>query len=129
MSRKRRPVLLPVTALLLIACGGHKQAAPGEVPVEPMGLAFEVENQSSVDLGIYLIVDNVSERLGTVTTNAVLTVEKSWQRVGGGRRLRLRAEVIGSGTRLVTDDLRAQPGQLVRWTLTPDLKMSYWGIY
>jgi hypothetical protein len=129
MSGRGRPALLLATALLLVACGGHKQAAPGEVPVQTMGLAFEVENQSSVDLAIYLIVENVSERLGTVTTNAVLTVEKPWQRVGGGRRLRLRAEVIGSATRLVTDDLRAQPGQLVRWTLTPDLKMSFWGIY
>lgn len=125
----RRALSLLMTVLLVVACSRHQQAAPGEVPVEPMGLAFEVENQSSVDLAIYLIVDNVSERLGMVTTNAVLTVEKPWQRVGGGRRLRLRAEVIGSATRIVTEDLRAQPGQLVRWTLTPDLKMSFWGVY
>jgi len=129
MKRNLRTVLPVAILLLLLACGRRPHAGPGEVPVEPMGLAFEVENLSSVDLAVYLIVDNISERLGTVTTNAVLAVEKPWHRVGGGRRLRLRAEVIGSATRLVTDDLRAQPGQLVRWTLTPDLRMSYWGIY
>jgi hypothetical protein len=128
MRHETRPGLL-LTAVLLAACGRHHQAAPGDVAAEPMGLAIEVENQASVDLAIYLIVDNVSERLGTVTTNGVLTLEKPWRRVGSGRRLRLRAEVIGSATRIVTEDLHAQPGQLIRWTLTPDLRMSYWGIF
>jgi hypothetical protein len=129
MNHRTRAGLSLAMALLLVGCGRRQEIGPGEVPVEPMGLAFEIENQSSVDLAIYLIVNNVSVRLGTVSTNAVLLVEKPWKRVGGGRRLRLRAEVIGSATRLVTEDLHAQPGQLVHWTLTPDLRMSFWGVY
>ena len=114
---------------LLAACAGRGRGAATAPEPEPMTVAFEIENQSSLDCAIYLVVDRISLRVGTVSTNATLTVEKDWRQLGRGRHLRLRAEVIGSATRVVTDELQVQPGQLVRWTLTPDLRMSNWGVY
>jgi hypothetical protein len=114
---------------LLAACAGRGRGAATAPEPEPMTVAFEIENQSSLDCAIYLVVDRISLRVGTVSTNATLTVEKDWRQLGRGRHLRLRAEAIGSATRVVTDELQVQPGQLVRWTLTPDLRMSNWGVY
>jgi hypothetical protein len=115
-------------AATLGACRGPGAAAGAPGP-EPEALGFEIENQSSVSIAVYLIVDHVSQRLGTVNTNAVLAMERPWRRVGRGRHLRLRADVIGSDTRVVTDELQVQPGQVVRWILAPDLRMSSWSIY
>lgn len=120
---------LGVAVVALAACAGRHTPVQQAVEPEAMSVAFEIENQSSLDCAIYLIVDHISLRIGSVSTNGVLTVEKEWRQVGGGRPLRLRAEVVGSRTRVVTEDLRPQPGQLVHWTLTPDLKMSNWAIY
>ena len=109
---------------------GCHHPTPSEEPVPAtQELGLEIENQSTSDIVIYLIIANVSTRLGMVSTNGVLAVTLPWRRVGAGRRLRLRAEVVGSATRLVTDDLQVSPGQLVRWTLTPNLRMSQVAVY
>jgi len=129
MPRWRSLALLSGMLSVLGGCAGQRQAGPAAVGPEAEAIYIEVENQSSTDLTIYLIVDNVSQRLGMVSTNGVLSLEKAWRQIGRGRRLRLRAEVIGSATRVVTEDLRVQPGQLIRWTLASDLKMSTWAIY
>jgi hypothetical protein len=129
MREGRISTLLSVAVLVLAACAGRPPSPQPEAEAEAASVAFEIENQSSLDCAIYLIVDHISLRLGSVSTNAVLTVEKEWRQIGRGRHLRLRAEVVGSATRVVTDDLLVQPGQLVHWTLTPDLRMSNWAIY
>ena len=114
---------------LLGGLGCHQKGPAAEPEPLDQELGFEIENQSTSDSAIYLIVGNVSNRLGLIPSNATLALTRTWRRVAAGRRLRLRVEVIGSATRLVREDLQVSPGPVVRWTLTPDLPMSQVAVY
>jgi hypothetical protein len=109
-------------ASLALACRGGKaspepEPAPGEVGIE-------VQNQSSFSLTIYLVTGTVRRRLGQVNAQDALALVKPYSELAHGSSVYLRAEVIGSDDRVVTDDLRVQPGQIIQWILAPNLRMS-----
>jgi len=111
-----------LAALAPLACGGPPTpGSPG--PGGPGELAITVENQFAASLTIYLETGGPSRRLGQVNIQESKAFVVPWGRAGTGL-LRLRAEVIGSDERVVTDDLRIQPGQMIHWTLAPQLAMS-----
>jgi hypothetical protein len=76
---------------------------------------------------VYLHSGGTSQRLGEVNFQEVKSFVLQWRRLWDG--FYLRAEVIGSSERALTNDLQVQPGQMVRWTLTPNLDMSNVAIY
>jgi hypothetical protein len=111
-------------AIGLAACSrGPGPAAEPATSPGPAEVAVQVENHFAGSLTIYLDVNGVGRRLGQVTMQDTRAFVIPWRRVPSGI-FRLRAEVIGSDERVVTQDLRVQPGQLVRWTLAPSLSMS-----
>jgi hypothetical protein len=112
-----------LAVVILQACGHGKPAAePGPTPGD---VGIEVENQSSASLTIYLVTGSVRHRLGQVNAQDGLAVVKSWAEWSrGGAVIYLRAEVIGSDEAVVSDNLRVQPGQVIQWVLTPNLRMS-----
>lgn len=113
--------LLAWAMVVAVGCG---KSGPGSVgPAGPGELAVTVENQFAASLTIFLEVGGPSRRLGQVNIQETRAFVVPWSRVGTGL-LRLRAEVIGSDERVVTEDLRIQPGQMVHWTLAPQLNMS-----
>lgn len=106
----------------LSACG--KRPAPGPVTAtERPEIAIQVENRFAASLTIFLDSGGLSRRLGQVNIAGTVSFVIPWTEAPNGL-MRLRAEVIGSSERAVTDQLRVQAGQIVRWTLAPQLRMS-----
>lgn len=113
-----------LAALVLLVAACAKRPAPGPVTAsEPPEVAIQVENQFAGSLSIYLDVSGVSRRLGQVNMQDTRSFVVPWRAVGEGI-FSLRGEVIGSGERVVTQEVRIQPGQIVRWTLAASLRMS-----
>jgi hypothetical protein len=117
-----RPAALLAFALAACASRPGPAAEPVAAPA-PTEVGVQVENHFAGSLTIYLDVNGVGRRLGQVNMQDTRAFVIPWRRVVSGI-FRLRAEVIGSDERVVTPDLRVQPGQLVRWTLAPSLSMS-----
>jgi hypothetical protein len=117
-------------ALTLTVAACSNRVPPGPVTAaEPSEVALQVENQASASLTIYLDAGGISRRLGEIHTQEVLSFVVPFHQVNPGGTFRLRAEVIGSAARVVTDPLVVQPGQVVRWTLAPRLSMSSVAVY
>jgi hypothetical protein len=91
---------------------------------EPAEVGIQVDNRFAASLTIYLHSGGTSLRLGQVNIQEVQSFVVPWRRLRADGVFFLRAEVIGSSERTVTEDLRVQPGQVVRWTLAPNLGMS-----
>lgn len=107
---------------LALACSGGK--APPEPDPAPGEIGIEVQNQSSFSLTIYLVTGSVRHRLGQVNAQDALALARPYSEFARGSSVHLRAEVIGSDERVVTDDLRVQAGQIIHWILAPNLRMS-----
>jgi hypothetical protein len=105
------------------ACNhGRPATEPGPVPSE---VGVEVENQSPASWTVYLMTGSVRQRLGQVNAQGLLAITQPWADwTRGGSVVYLRAEAIGSDERIVSENLHVQPGQVVRWILTPNLRMS-----
>jgi hypothetical protein len=117
----RRRALVALGAVLL-ACG--RPVSEPEVVPSDGEVAVQVENHFTASLTIHLHSQGISRRLGEVHFQETRAFVVPWRRIGSAGVFRLRAEVIGSDERVVTDNLRVQPGQVVHWTLTPHLDAS-----
>jgi hypothetical protein len=114
-----------VVGVVVLACGCGGKPAPGPVSAqEPAEVGIQVDNRFAASLTIYLHSGGTSLRLGQVNIQEVQSFVVPWRRLRADGVFFLRAEVIGSSERTVTEDLRVQPGQVVRWTLAPNLGMS-----
>lgn len=112
----------------MLACG-QGPAPEGVSARDPSEVAVQVENHYAGMVTVYLHSGGTTVRLGEVGFQEAKSFVLPWRRLRGDGVCFLRAEVIGSSERALTDDLRVQPGQMVRWTLTPSLGMSSVSIY
>ncbi len=113
---------------LLLACGGPS-ASGTDVPPQEGEVGIQVANHFTATLTIHLHAQGVSRRLGEVNFQDTGAFVLPWRTIGSTGTLRLRAEVIGSNQRVVTEELRVQPGQVVHWTITPHLDASHVILY
>lgn len=119
--------LLSVVMLGLIAC--HSRPMPGPVTArERPEIAIQVENQFAASVTIYMESGGLWRRVGQVNIAETVSFVLPWTNAPNGV-LRLRGEVIGSSERVITDQLRLNAGQIVRWTLAPQLAMSSTVLY
>lgn len=114
--------------LLILACRGASGAGTPH-PATPGEVGVSIENHFAGTLAIYLDAHGTSLRLGEVSAQGSPAFALPWRRVGPDGVFRLRAEVLGSAERVVSEEIRVQPGQLVRWTLAATLGMSSVSIY
>lgn len=124
--RKLETVFL-VGVLGLLSCARRPDPGPVSAQQRPE-IGIQVENQYAASLTIYLETGGLWRRLGQVNiAETVSFVVPSIEASTGV--LRLRGEVIGSTERILTDRLRVDAGQIVRWTLAPQLRMSSVALY
>jgi hypothetical protein len=116
-------VIGALVGLALLACGRPTEAA-NPSPALAADIGLSVESHFAGGLAIYLDAHGTSLRLGEVSAQGSPAFVVPWRRVGPDGVFRLRAEVIGSVERVVTEELHVQPGQLVRWKLGAILGMS-----
>jgi hypothetical protein len=91
------------------------------------GASLEVENNSTLDVRIFVLRGSMSTRLGTVTgmTTAQFALKPEWIT----RELRLHAQPIGGWIRTSTDAIYIRPGQLVSWKLDNKLRSYRLSVY
>ena len=125
----RMGLIVLLLGTVLPACA-HRSEAEGEASGPPPNaeLAIEIENHNWSDVIIYLVRGTNVERLGMVGSVKTETFVIPFRRLGYGEA-RLRAYPIGGPAAFTSENLSAQPGQMVKWTLENDLTRSFLGIY
>lgn len=91
------------------------------------GATLEVENNSTLDVRVFVLRAGMQSRLGTVT--GMTTARFALPPNVIDRELRLYANPVAGWTRLVTETLVIRPGQLVSWKLDERLRSYRLGIY
>lgn len=114
---------------LLLACGKpHAETRFGGNIPENAIFTIRVENKNALDVTMYLVTNNHSERIGNVTAKTQTDFPIRLRRLGAGREFSLRADpvgLMGSSSNVVrTTTYLAREGQLVTWTLESDFNRS-----
>jgi hypothetical protein len=118
-----------MAAALLAGCANRGPVPEDGDSYRNAEIAVEVENHGWSDVVIYLVRGNAIERLGMVGSLATETFVFPFRRLGIGGDVRLRADPIGGLQPFTSENLYAQPGQWIKWTLESDLSRSFLGIY
>ncbi|MGQ0648698.1 MAG: hypothetical protein ACT4P7_14150 [Gemmatimonadaceae bacterium] len=112
----RRRYLAVLLALSAAACGGARQGSAGTA--QPT-TTVRVENQSYLDMVIYLIAGSQRIRLGTAGGNSTTTLRIPQQYVFGVSSLQFLADPIGSNRTPISDTIAVSPGDQVRLMIPP----------
>ena len=90
---------------------------------------IEVENHNWSDMVIFLDRGNLSQRLGTVTSQTTTVFTVSYFQLGTTGGARLRADPIGALRNFSSETINLQPGQTIKWTIENDIDRSFLGYY
>lgn len=110
----RRIFLWAAAAVALSACGGARR--PG---ADQPQTTLRVENQSFLDMTIYLLAGAQRIRLGTAGGNSTTTLRIPSQYVFGASSLRFLADPIGSNRTPVSEAITVSPGDEVGLVIPP----------
>jgi len=119
MARKLRvPLLVVLVLLAAAACTGQGRNAPQ--PQERT--TVRVQNQSWLNVTMYVMFGASRQRLGEVTGNGTSTFTIPEGVVGFGRSLRFLADPIGSGNTAQSFEIFVNPGDNVTLTIPPTVR-------
>ena len=110
----RRIFLCAATAVLLGACGGSRRPMADQPQT-----TLRVENQSFLDMTIYLLAGSQRIRLGTAGGNSTTTLRIPAQYVFGATSLRFLADPIGSNRTPISESITVSPGDEVGLIIPP----------
>lgn len=110
----RRIFVVAAAALFLTACGGARRQGTDQPPT-----TLRVENQSFLDMTIYLIAGAQRVRLGMATGNSTTTLRIPQQYVFGASSLRFLADPIGSNRTPISESITVTPGDEVGLVIPP----------
>jgi hypothetical protein len=111
----RRAYLALMLASGVAACGGARRPPGAAQPVTTV----RVDNQSYLDMVIYLLAGSQRIRLGTAGGSSTTTLRIPPQYVFGLTSLQFLADPIGSGRTPVSDTITVSPGDEVRLVIPP----------
>jgi hypothetical protein len=111
-----RFALLPAVVFLAVACSRSPQTQADPATART---TLRVENQSFLDMNIYVLRGSERIRLGTATgsSTTVLTIPRMV--VPASTSLRFLADPIGGARAPVSDELTVRPGDEVTLTIPP----------
>lgn len=122
--------LQPASSLLLVLVVATSLASgPGCASSEPRRqrptgpVLVEITNHNVLDMNVYVVSGSQTIRLGTVTTNRTETFELPTS-LSPARSLRLLVDPIGARSGFLTDEVVANPGDVVQLTVQPNLPTS-----
>jgi hypothetical protein len=120
-------------ALVLVAAvlaGCHNPPPPSPEPGTPAAnVLVSVQNQNLADVDVYVNVNGVAQRLGTVTSQATNSFEVQWDRVGPSGHFAVFVSPIGSPGAYRTGSLALHPGAQVTVNVAPVLRNSTTNVY
>lgn len=116
-GRSRTAALLAaaVLALVLGACG--RRAGAGSSPATRSEALLRVENQSWLDMNIYVLRGGQRMRLGEVPAASSRVFTLPADMVGGGAVLRFQADPVGSDRAPISEEITVERGQAVTLTI------------
>jgi hypothetical protein len=110
-------VALVATSVGLNACGAARQSPQGSDEVTML----EVDNQSFLDMNIYLVTTGGARiRMGTAGGNNKTRLRIPSTYVFGGSELRFLADPIGSNRTPISQGITVFPGDTVRLIIPPN---------
>jgi hypothetical protein len=111
-------VALVAASVGLNACGASRQGGPqGSEPATML----EVDNQSFLDMNIYLVTTGGARiRMGTASGNSRTTLRVPSTYVFGGSELRFLADPIGAQRTPISQGITVFPGDTVRLIIPPN---------
>ncbi len=116
-------------AAIVLGCA-HKavqSGGAGRLEVSRQGAALEVENNTTLDVRIYLLRGAMPTRLGTVAGMSTAVFELKPEAID--REIRLYANPVAGWRRTITDPIAVKPGQIVSLKLDNMLRsyrLSIW---
>jgi hypothetical protein len=108
--------LTPLAFLLVLAsCGGTRRA-----PADPQEATYvRVENQSTLDMNIYVLRSGQRVRLGTATAHQTSRFRIPRDLIFGITPLRFMADPIGGNRTPVTQEIAVTAGDEIVLTIPP----------
>lgn len=118
--RLEKLVIALAVALLVGACAGMQSSK-----VERGDVFVEVLNANQLDADVYLLSGGQQHRLGLVTTNGRERFRVASRLVAPPGNLRVAADLLASRGSFVSEELRLEPGDVVRLMVQPNIRTSY----
>lgn len=118
--RLEKLVIALAVALLVGACAGTQSGKVQRGPV-----FVEVMNANQRDADVYLLSGGQQHRLGLVTTNGRERFTIAPRLVAPPGNLRVAADLLASRGSFVSEELRLEPGDVVRLMVQPNIRTSY----
>lgn len=120
-SGSRFPALLLVASLA--ACAHNPPPRP-ELGTAQANVIVTVRNQNVNDVDVFLLLNGVRQRLGTVVSQGSGNFEIAWDRIGPANGLSLIVAPIGAPGVYRTGQLTVQPGDQIALAVAPALVNS-----
>jgi hypothetical protein len=121
---RSRSIALALTALALAsACSRHPQAEDEQPLIKPDPIHVHVRNENFLDVNVFMVVNGVSRRLGTVTGNGSGDFTVDWG-ITIGQSIALQAVPIGGRGSANSGQLSIGLGQMIDFTVAPVLRQS-----
>lgn len=111
-----RAILWLLGFALAIGCAAGREP-PGERPAPGETATLRVVNLNWSDVRVHIVRGASRVPLGTVTTGETKVFTVPRDVLTGGASLRLFADPIGSRRVFVSQEFRAEPGQVIEWRI------------
>jgi hypothetical protein len=119
---------LPRFSALLLAAGisacAHNPPPRPELGTPEANVLVTVKNQNVNDVDVFLLVNGIRQRLGTVVSQGSGNFEIPWDRIGPSSGLSLIVAPIGAPGAYRTGQLTVQPGAQIALAVAPVLRNS-----
>lgn len=120
---RRSALALAAAALTAGGCATGYETARSEMREEGPA-TIEVTNHNWSDMNIYLVVDGMRQRLGTVMSQNRQTFKVPAHALATSGRVQLLADPIGSNRAYLSSPLLLRLGQQVQWQLENSIQLS-----
>ena len=121
--RSRSTVLALMLLALATACVRHPETEDDQPQEKAPPILVHVRNENFLDMNVFMIVNGVSRRLGTVTGNGSGDFTVDWG-ITVGQSIALQAIPIGGRGSANTGNLSVGLGQVIEFTVAPVLRQS-----
>lgn len=88
------------------------------------GTTVEIENNNTRDVRAYVLRGGTRYTLGLATSMRVSTFTLPVDQLSEGSHIRVFVQVVGSSEQRLTEEIRVEPGLVIRWALEDPLRYS-----
>jgi hypothetical protein len=103
-------------ALALVIAGCSARSAS---PTPAERTVLEVENQTTLDMSVYVVRSGMRERLGTVTAKMTQWFTIPARLIFGPTPLQFQTDPVGGGADPITQEITVVPGDTVVFRIPP----------